>query len=50
MKHVQPITRQRPQKAQITIGVVFTALSQVLQVVGSLLIEKQELTMDPYDY
>ncbi len=50
MKHVQPISRQCPQKAQVTAGVIFTALSQILQVVGSMLIEKQELTMDPYDY
>ncbi len=51
MKHITRITTQRPRKAESsTVGVVFTAISQILQVVGTLLIEKQQLTMDPYDY
>ncbi len=50
MKHVKQITKQCPRQAQINVGVIFTAVSQILQVVGGLLIEKQEWTRDPYDY
>ena len=50
MKHIKRMTAQRPQIAQINAGTILTALSQIMQVVGVMLIEKQELTMDPYDY
>lgn len=50
MKHVKEMTKSKPHLAQISIGGIFTALSQIMQVVGTMLIEKQALEMDPYDY
>ena len=50
MKHVKKMTVQRPSLAQLDLGTVLTALSQVMQVVGTMLVEKEALNMDPYDY
>jgi hypothetical protein len=50
MRHIKKMTAQYPQPAQMTVGAIFTALSQIMQVVGTMLIEKQAMDMDPYDY
>ena len=50
MKHIKKVTVRYPQPAQISLGGVLEAMSQIMQVVGTMLIEKRELEMDPYDY
>jgi len=50
MKHLTKISRNHPKPAQITFAAVLTALSQIMQVVGTALIEKETLNPDPYDY
>ena len=50
MKHLKKMSTLRPQPAQINTGTIFTVLSQIMQVVGAMLIEKRAMEMDPYDY
>lgn len=50
MKHMKKMTVSCPQPAQTTMGVIFTAVSQIMQVVGTMLIEKETMQTDPYDY
>lgn len=50
MKHIKKMTVRYPRTAQVTFGVVLEAMSQIMQVVGTMLIEKQDMELDPYDY
>lgn len=51
MKHVKPVTKSRPACAQTSIATIFTVIAQILEVVGTMLITKDELMRDPwYDY
>ena len=50
MKHIKKTTVRYPETAQVTLGVILEAMSQVMQVVGTMLIEKEALQTDPYDY
>ncbi len=49
MKHLRSIT-ERPVPAQIDAASIFTAISQIFQVVGAMLVEKQAANLDPWDY
>ena len=49
MKHIVRVTR-KPVRAQLDLGDLMAALGQILQVVGGVLITKQEQSGDPYDW
>ncbi len=51
MKHMKQLTKSRPVYAQINIADIFTVFSQILEVLGTMLITKEEMNQDPWsDY
>lgn len=49
MKHVRTMT-YTPRVAQVNLASIFTAFGEILQVVGTLLVTKEQNNSDPYDW
>lgn len=49
MKHLSRVTR-KPLRAQVNLADIFTAIGEVLKVVGALLVTKEQNNGDPYDW
>ncbi len=49
MKHVLCVSG-KPATAQIILGDILSAVGQVLQVIGSVVVSKEQSSSDPYDW
>lgn len=49
MKHIS-ITTRAPRSAQMNLADIFTAFGEILKVVGTLLVTKEQNSGDPYDW
>lgn len=49
MKHLSRVTR-KPCRAQVNLADIFTAIGEILKVVGTLLVTKEINNGDPYDW
>lgn len=49
MKHIR-IATHAPQPAQVNLADIFTAFGEILKVVGTLLVTKEQNSGDPYDW
>lgn len=50
MKHIKQLSSGRPLRAALDLSTILTTLSQVMQVIGTMLVEKDAAVGDPYDY
>lgn len=51
MKHIRQLTKSRPRYANVDLAGILTAISHILEIIGAMLITKDELTQDPWaDY